>query len=104
MMKCFSLVHNIIAKVIYGMLIMLLLYTIIKYISQTSDVFSIVKIREQPSVELGTNKERYKAKDSMDENIKNAINGIMTNDDFKRYQHLRSNNVTDENTAAINKH
>ena len=104
MMKCFSLVPNIIAKVIYGMLIMLLLHTVIKYISQTSDVFSIVKIREQPKVELGTNQERYKAKDSMDEKIKNAINGIITDDDFKRYQHLRSNNVTDENTAAINKH
>jgi hypothetical protein len=63
-----------------------------------------VKIREQPKVELGTNQERYKAKDSMDEKIKNAINGIITDDDFKRYQHLRSNNVTDENTAAINKH
>lgn len=104
MMKCFSLVRNIIAKAIFGILTILLLYTIIKYISQTSDDFSIVKIREEPTVKLGTNKERYKDKDSMDEKIKNAINGIITDDNFKRYQHLWSNNVIDENTAAINQH
>ena len=93
MMKCFSLVRNIIAKAIFWILTILLLYTIIKYISQTSDDFSIVKIREQHTVKLSTNKERYKDKDSMDEKIKNTINGIITDDNFKRYQHLESNNV-----------
>lgn len=104
MMKCFILIPNIIAKAICWMLTMLILYTIIKYIPQTSDVFSIVQIREKPIVELGTNKESYKDKDSMDKKIEKAINGIITDDDFKRYQRLKSNNVTDENTAAINKH